>query len=192
MPEAFRHFGRQDHGVPVAVLAYAELSTMVQAYMERRYGIRVALAPVGGSFVGDLDGAEIRIDPAASGEQRLFLLGHLFGHTVQWNTDPAAFELGQPQAPPVPESLLPALLAYEREAASYGLTLFEEAGAGAVDPWYSNYSACDLDYLMHFYRTGEKSEFRAFWREGRPLLPAKAIPEFQPVRRVFRAGGVVI
>jgi len=174
------------------MIPFAEYGAAVHRHIERRYGIHVATVEVGGNFVGDLDGAEIRIDPSATPEQRLFLLGHLFGHTVQWNTDTAAFLLGQPQSPPVPEEALPPLLAYEREAASYGLALLAEAGAGAVEPWYSNYSACDLDYLTHYYRTGEKGEFRSFWREGRPLLAARTIPFFQPVRRVFRAQGVVI
>lgn len=174
------------------MIAFAEVAARVEAHIERRYGIPVVTDAVGGSFVGDLDGAQIRIDPAAGEEQRLFLLGHLFGHTVQWNTDPRAFELGQPQAPPVADDLLPALLDYEREAASYGLSLLADAGAGPVEPWYSDYSACDLAYLLHYYRTGEKGEFRSFWREGSLLLQAKPIPAFQPVRRVFRSTGVVI
>ena len=174
------------------MIAFAEVAARVEAHIERRYGIPVVTGAVGGSFVGDLDGSAIRIDPAAGDEQRLFLLGHLFGHTVQWNTDPRAFALGQPQAPPVADELLPALLEYEREAAAYGLALLAEAGAGTVEPWYSDYSACDLAYLMHYYRSGEKAEFRSFWREGRPPLALKPIPRFQPVRRVFRADGVVI
>jgi hypothetical protein len=174
------------------MIPFAETCALVEPHIELRYGIRVVTRAVGASFVGDLDGAEIHIDPAAGAEQRLFLLGHLFGHTVQWNTDAQAFALGQPQAPPVREDLLPALLDYEREAASYGLSLFAECGTGSVEPWYSDYSGCDLAYLMHYYRTGEKSEFRSFWCEGRPLLPLKPIPPFQPTRRVFRSTGVVI
>lgn len=174
------------------MISFAEACALVQPHIERRFAVRVVTCAVGGSFVGDLDGAEIRIDPSASPEPRLFLLAHLFGHTVQWNTDPAAFALGQPQSPPVSEDLLPALLAYEREAASYGLGLLAGAGVGPVEPWYSNYSACDLDYLAHFYRTGEKGHFPAFWRDDRPLLPLRRIPPFQPLKRVFRAEGVVI
>ena len=98
---------------------------------------------------------------------------------------PKPFVLGQPQTPPVAEDRLPALLDYEREAAAYGLSLLAEAGAGPVEPWYSDFSACDLAYLMHYYRAGE-SDFRSFWLDGRPALAAKPIPDFQPARRVFR------
>lgn len=174
------------------MIPFAEAGARVEAHLVRRYEIEVVTGAVGGNFIGDLDGAEIRIDPACGPEQRLFLLGHLFGHTVQWNTDASAFRLGQPQAPPVDEDLLPALLAYEREAAAYGLALLVEAGAGPVVPWYSDYSACDLEYLMHYYRTGEKGEFGSFWRPGRPPLALKPIPAFRPARRVFRATGVII
>jgi len=174
------------------MIPFAEAGACVQMQIVRRYGIRVVTANVGASFVGDLDGAEIRIDPSATAEQRLFLLGHLFGHTVQWNTDERAFALGQPQLPPVSEELLPALLAYERQAAGYGVALFAGAGIGEVEPWYSNYSACDLSYLMHYYRTGEKAEFRSFWREDGPRVQPEPIPLFRPIRRVFRSTGVVI
>ncbi|MGO9257197.1 MAG: hypothetical protein ACLQU1_12965 [Bryobacteraceae bacterium] len=174
------------------MIPFAEVCARVEGRIERRYGIRVVTRAVGGGFVGDLDGAGIHIDPAAGAEQRLFLLGHLFGHTVQWNTDAEAFVLGQPQTPPVAEDRLPALLDYEREAAAYGLSLLAEAGAGPVEPWYSDYSACDLAYLMHYYRTGEKGDFRSFWLDGRPALAPKPIPAFQPTRRVFRSTGLVI
>jgi hypothetical protein len=175
-----------------SMIPFAQANARVEAHIVHRYGIPVVTRGVGGGFVGDLDGAEIHIDPDATAEQRLFLLGHLFGHTVQWNTDARAFALGQPQAPPVSEDLLPALLDYERDAAAYGLSLLAEAGAGPVEPWYSDYSACDLAYLVHYYRTGEKGDFRSFWRDGRPPLALKPIPPFQPARRVFRSTGVVI
>jgi hypothetical protein len=174
------------------MIRFAQVSARVEAWLTRCYGIPVVTGEVGGGFVGDLDGAEIRIDRAAGDEQRLFLLGHLFGHTVQWNTDEGAFALGRPQTPPVSEAVLPSLLAYEREAAAYGLALLAEAGAGPVEPWYSDYSACDVAYLMHYYRTGERGEFRSFWRDATPPLAAKCVPPFRPVRRVFRSTGVVI
>jgi hypothetical protein len=67
-------------------------------------------------FIGDLDGSEIHIDCAVTAEQRLFLLAHLFGLTVQWNISLDTFAIGQPRH--VDEPLLPAIMAYEREAAS--------------------------------------------------------------------------
>lgn len=171
---------------------FPELSARVQQYIEGRYGIRVVTRDIPDPLIGDLDGAEIHVDFAITPEQRLFLLAHLFGHTVQWNTSPEAFDKGQLLRPPVDEALMPTLLAYEREAAGYGLALLHDAGILQADQWLSDYSACDLAYLAHFYRTGEKRNAMSFWRQDTPLVEPGAIPAFTPVRRVFRMTGVVI
>ena len=47
----------------------------VQARIESSHGIGVVTRDIQDPLTGDLDGAE----------ERLFLLGHLFGHMVQWN-----------------------------------------------------------------------------------------------------------
>jgi len=119
-------------------------------------------------------------------------VAHLFGHTVQWNGSDAAFEIGRLFQPPVEEGLLATIMAYEQEAASYSLSVFHQAGISDADQWLSDYSACDLAYLGHFYRTGEKKAFREFWRDHARLIAAKPIPPFTPVKRLFRADGIVI
>ena len=45
-------------------------------------------------FTGDLDGSTILVDYDLDAEEALFILVHLFGHTVQWNVSPADRELG--------------------------------------------------------------------------------------------------
>jgi hypothetical protein len=60
--------------------------------------------------LGDLDGLEIQVDYALTAEEGLFLLEHLFGQTVQWNANPAAFEIGRQYRPPVEEDLFPQFL----------------------------------------------------------------------------------
>jgi len=135
---------------------------------------------------------EIHIDPGVSPEQRLFLLAHLFGHTVQWNLNARAFEIGKLFEPPVPEDLLAEILDYEREAARYALALFQEIGIAGMDQWLSDHSACDLAYLRHYYRTGEKRSFQSFWRENTERIEPEVVPPFTPTRRVFRCDGVVI
>ena len=164
----------------------------VEEHIQRNYRIRVLTIDVPDPLTGDLDGAEIDIDYALDAEQRLFLLGHLFGHTVQWNVNPQAFELGQIHEPPVAENLMPAILEYEREAAAFGLALFHEANVRHLDQWFSDYTTCDMAYLAHFYRTGEKRGFRTFWQDGTPLIEARPIPPFTPRQRVFRHTGIVI
>jgi len=171
---------------------FAAWCAELEKHLTSRYGIPVVTRDIPDPLTGDLNGAEIHIDWAVTPEQRLFLLAHLFGHTVQWNIDQRKFTLGRPQRLPVRDDLLPALLDYEREAAAYGLTLLHQASITAADQWYGDYSACDAAYLMHYYRTGEKSDFRSFWRDGAGTLTPLAIPPFKPARRIFRLDGVVI
>lgn len=171
---------------------FAACCEKVEHLLTTRYGIRIVTRDVPDPLLGDLDGAEIHIDYAVSPEERLFLLAHLFGHTVQWNVLPGARELGQQQTPPVPEDTLAAVLDYEWEAARYSLFMMHEAGVTGLDQWLADYTASDLAYLSHFYRTGEKRSFSEFRMVcERPLEPL-AIPPFTPEQHVFRLDGIVI
>ena len=173
-------------------IPFAEYFARVQECLERIYGIRVVIRDIPDPLIGDLDGAEIHIDPACNPEQRLFLAAHLFGHTAQWNVDPHAFELGTRYRPPVEKKEIPAILDYEREAAAYALQMLHQIGITDIDQWFSDYAACDEAYLLHYYRTGEKREFRTFWRDKVPRVQPKPVPPFTPVKRRFRMKGVVI
>jgi hypothetical protein len=174
------------------MIPFAEYSQRVERHIQKAYGVRVVTRDVPDPLTGDLNGAEIHVDYAVTAEQRLFLLAHLFGHTVQWNLSLGAFELGRPQAPPVSEDCLPALMDYEREAAGYGLGLLHEIGIMDLDQWFADYAACDAAYLRHYYVTGEKREFLSFWREGTSRLQPQPVPRFTPKSRSFRGDGVVI
>ncbi|MBZ5530267.1 MAG: hypothetical protein LAO20_02445 [Acidobacteriia bacterium] len=176
-------------------IPFSDYAALVQERLEKVYGIPVITRDIPDPLTGDLDGAEIDIDYLTTPEQRLFLLGHLFGHTVQWDTDPGSFELGKQVQPPVDEKLFPAILAYEGEAGRYGLTLLRESGVTSADvhQWFSNYTASDQAYLLDFYRSGAKHhDFKSFWRDNAPLVEPKPIPPFKPKKRVFRMDGVVI
>lgn len=164
----------------------------VEPYIERRYGIPVVVGDVANPFTGDLDGGEIRVDHDLDAEEAVFILVHLFGHTVQWNTSARAREIGaQVVRDPNPE-LLAELERYEREACRYSLQLFHEAGVHHLDAWLSDFAACDFNYLRHFYTTGEKKPFKSFWASGAPLLEPLAIPDFEPTVWRSRWDGVVV
>jgi hypothetical protein len=172
--------------------AFTHYAARVQQHLETTYNLRVVTRDITDPLTGDLDGAEIHIDYAVSPEERFFLLAHLFGHTVQWNIDPRAFELGKPHPPPVDETLLPAIREYEREAATYALWMLHQIDIYDADEWFCNYTACDMEYLVHFYRTGEKREFKSFWREHSPPIAPRPVPFFTPTKRAFRLDGIVI
>jgi hypothetical protein len=173
-------------------IPFDEYSVRVQKHLENTYGIRIVTRDIPDPLTGDLDGVEIDIDYAVSPEQRLFLLAHLFGHTVQWNVDPAKFEIGRQYRPPVDEALIPAVISYEAEAAGYGLALLHQIAITDIDQWFCDYTACDQEYLLHFYRTGEKRDFRSFWGRNASLITPQPIPSFVPTRRAFRMNGIVI
>jgi hypothetical protein len=174
------------------MIPFADYCRRVEQHIQTAYGIRIVTRDIPDPLTGDLNGAEIHIDYAITSEQRLFLLAHLFGHTVQWNSSPTAYELGQPRLPPVSADRIPALMDYEREAASYALALLHELAITDTDQWFADYAACDAAYLQHFYVTGEKQDFLNFWRDGTPLIQPKQIPAFKAIMRSFRGDGIVI
>jgi hypothetical protein len=174
------------------MIPFADYCVQVEQHIEKAYGIRIVTRDIPDPLTGDLNGAEIHIDCAVTPEQRLFLLAHLFGHTVQWNTDPAAYDLGQPRKPPVSADCLPALMNYEHEAAGYARRLLEEIGITETTQWFADYAACDAAYLRYYYVTAEKRDFQTFWQPGAPLIEPRPIPRFTPITRSFRTDGIVI
>ena len=168
-----------------------EVFAIVERRIEDRWGVPVVITDVPHPFTGDLDGAEIKVDFQLSIEDAVFILVHLFGHTVQWNISPEARAIGsETHTSWTPEALARAA-AYEREAAGYSLQLLHECDIHDLDQWISDFAACDTAYLMHLYRTGEKLPFRTFWRDTQPLVSPTPIPPFQPQRWMTRWGTVV-
>ncbi len=174
------------------MIPFAQYCRKVKHHIEAHYGIRVITRDVPDPLTGDLNGAEIHLDYALTPEQRFFLLAHLFGHTIQWNVKSDAYELGQPRKPPVPQDEIPALMEYEREAAGYALGMLHSIGIRDVDQWLSDYTACDMAYLGHYYCTGERRDFLSFWRDHTPLVEARPIPDVTLIKRPMRSDGVVI
>jgi hypothetical protein len=171
---------------------FVELAERAEDYLAAKYHIPVHIRDVPKPFLGDLDGSQIDIDDDTEPAERLFLILHLFGHTVQWDTSARAREIGRPLPVPVSDELLPELLAYEREAAGYAVSLLHELGVTDLDQWFTDIAEADLGYLTHYYRTGEKRPVTEFFREKCPPVQPKSIPLFQPKQWISRADGVVI
>ena len=163
----------------------------VERLIEARYGVPVIVSDVPAPFTGDLDGAEIRVDYDLDPEDALFIIVHLFGHTVQWNVSPEARASAKHPGPWDADHLA-RLRAYEREACQYSLTLFHDAGVDGLDQWLADFSACDYRYLEHVFTTGEKPPFRSFWQPGQPRLETLPVPTFTPTRWWNRWDGVVV
>ena len=169
-----------------------QVFNIVEPYVEDRYQIPVLIRDVPDPFAGDLDGSEIHVDYAEDIESAVFILAHLFGHTVQWNTCPKARDIGYGILENPTEEQLAELMIYENDACRYSLQLLHDAGVHDLDQWLCDFSACDLRYLMHFYRTGEKRVLKSFWEEGAELLEPLPIPEFHPTKWITRFAGIVV
>jgi hypothetical protein len=164
----------------------------LRRHIEQRYGIGVRLLDLPAAFLGDLDGADIYLQHGPPTAATLFTLGHLFGHTVQWNLDARLRNLGgKPCCTYTPEDLQE-IAAYETDASRYALALLHQAGLADLDQWLTDFAACDLAYLDHYYRTGERLPPLDFWHDNRPLLAPLPIPPFTPHRFQTRTEGVVI
>ncbi|MEZ4457643.1 MAG: hypothetical protein R2882_14010 [Gemmatimonadales bacterium] len=145
------------------------------------YGLAVEVVDVTDPNTGDLDGRTILLDHLLTEEEKLFLLLHLFGHCVQWNTSPEARSVGQAEFQPVTEEEYRAVFEYEKEASRFGLQLLLEAGVAGAERWLTDLWYADWLYLQHFYRTGERRDPGEFHRAGaHPLLDPREIPPFTP------------
>jgi hypothetical protein len=164
----------------------------VERRIEDRWGIPVIVRDIPHPFTGDLDGAEIYVDHENDLENAVFIVAHLFGHTVQWNVSPDARDIGMTTRTTWSDEDLARLRRYEQEACRYSVQLFHDAGVRDLDQWLSDFAACDLAYLEHVYRTGEKRPFRSFWQDGAEILPPLPIPDFHPTRWWTRWSGVVV
>ena len=164
----------------------------VERLVEQRWGIPVRITDVPNPFTGDLDGHAIHVDHDLDVEDAVFILIHLFGHTVQWSVSERAREIGFARRETWTEDQLRELAEYESQACAYSLQLLHEAGVHDLDQWVSDFAACDTAYLMHFYRTGEKRPFRAFWQDNAPLLAPIEIPAFTPTVWLSRYDGTVV
>jgi hypothetical protein len=149
--------------------------------IEATYGLKVKLGPVTGSYTGQFDGLEIWVDPEKDPEEALFILVHLFGHTVQWNLDAHLREVGL-AVTGVKEEDLPRIYEYERQASQLALGLLAEIGQADLARWLTDCFGADWKFLSRFYRTGEKLRFEKHCGADEPLLSPLPIPHFTPQR----------
>jgi hypothetical protein len=159
----------------------------VERRIEDRYGIPVSISDVLDPNTGDFDGMRIQVDYDQDLESALFVLVHLFGHTVQWNISEEYRAIGHDLSIGKGEKELQAIYAYEKNATRYSLQLMHDVGVKTLDRWVSDWWAADWRYLEHYYRTGEKLDFRTLVQPGKAeVLTPLPIPEFKPQKWLSR------
>jgi len=146
------------------------------------YGVRVYVGDVRDPNTGTFDGAEIGIDWANDVDTSLFVLVHLFGHTVQWNTVAAYRTIDSRAVPGAAPEVLEEARLYEKNASRFGLSLLHEAGVTDRDQWISDWWGSDWKYLSTYYATGKLPEWSSCRSTGHPRLEPLAIPAFTPTR----------
>jgi hypothetical protein len=146
------------------------------------YAIRVYIGDVQDPNTGTFDGAEIGIDYANDLEMSLFVLVHLFGHTVQWNTVPAYRTIDTRVKPGAPAEVIEEARVYETNASRFGLSLLHDAGVVDRDQWISDWRGSDWKYLSTYYATGKLPVWSECRSTGHPLLEPLPIPAFTPHR----------
>lgn len=178
--------------MPVSEARFREIFNLLERTIEARWGIPVVVRDVPAPFTGDLDGEAIDVDHDLPVDEAVFILLHLFGHTVQWNVSERMREVGLAPVEGASEALLREIEAYEREAGRYSTQLLHELGIRELDQWLADYTHADVRYLLHFYRTGEKLALERVWEEGQPRIEPLPIPVFHPTRWISRREGVVV
>lgn len=159
----------------------------VELLLEQRYGIGVSISDVLDPNTGDFDGTHIKIDYDQDLEMALFVLVHLFGHTVQWNISAEFRAIGLETSPGKSDEMLAKIYDYERDATRYSMRLLHDAGVTELDRWVSDWWQADWEFLVHFYRTGEKLDSRKLLVAGKgELLTPLDIPPFELQRWVSR------
>lgn len=129
---------------------------------------------------GEFDGLNIWVEAEQPTEQALYVLLHLFGHSVQWNVDAELRALGLDVSLVKTEEELQRIFVYEQQASALALTLLHSVGVDYLDQWISNWFYADWMWLKHLYQTGEKVDYCAYWKNDAEMLTPVPLPDFTP------------
>ena len=117
----------------------------VERFIETHYDIPVSICDVLDPNTGDFDGASIQVDYDQDLEMALFVLIHLFGHTVQWNVSDTLRHLGQAsQTGGKSDEELRLIYAYERDAYERDAMIRTDSHKYALDQRGEGYMLYDL------------------------------------------------
>src|SRR5450755_1837205 len=164
-----------------------EVYARVEQRIEEQYGVAVNILDVVDPNTGDFNGEIIDVDFALDPEIALFVLLHLFGHTVQWNVSAEDRALGRDSSVGKTPEDLAKIRVYERDATRYSVALLHELSVTDLDQWLSDLWLADWKYLEHYYTTGQTLDFRSLVRPGAcECLTPLPIPPFKPHKWVSR------
>lgn len=118
-----------------------------------QYGLRVDRCDLGLN-TGEFDGESIKLNSLCPSDMSLFVLAHLFGHTVQWCVSESARQIGLKKfSAPVDEVSLMLVKEYEKNASQIGASLLVSVWdyPVAIWNWVGNWFDADWKYLRDLY-----------------------------------------
>lgn len=164
----------------------------IRSLIEKKYCLTVTTQPLIDDRTGEFNGRFINIDSSQDVEEQLFLLLHLFGHSIQWAVSDYWRELGLKQ-PGFDEfddyrfellKRIDEIYEYEEEASSYGMALLHEAKIYCLDQWLSDWFHADWKFLHRVYKNGFKKEYLQdfkgqYFEYFTEIINPKSIPIFE-------------
>lgn len=163
---------------------FLRFKQFLSRYIETKYSIKIEekVTVDNDKYLGGYDGKCIYVKECISEEYKLFLIAHLFGHTVQLgSTDKYNnIESELPISSKKNKELI-SLKEYEEEAASYAIFLLNNSLDVDMQQWFSDWSAADWEYFIKIKDLDQKKENNNKLKlvYGKPLIESKAIPDFK-------------
>lgn len=165
---------------------YADPLLRVMKLVEANYNLSVLFKKLEYPITGDFDGTTIWISNELNNEAGLFILLHIFGHTIQFNKSEELRKIGLTRFGPdnINPEIMKTIEEYEKGASELGINLLHMASVDYLDQWLSDWYNADWAYLKKLYETGMKPDpksvkVRFMIYESEILLPA-LIPDFKP------------
>ena len=130
---------------------------------------------------GTFDGLDIVLHSGNEPQLQIFILLHLFGHSVQWVAPSLEHTLDGIQNKDDLQKFLFFLRQYEFEAARFGLQLLHEGGITEADEWFTEMVDIDWQYVRMYYLSGviPSLEDAAALSTKPPKIEPLAIPELR-------------
>lgn len=124
---------------------------------------------------GTFDGFTIAVSSRQMPSPMVFILLHLFGHSVQC-CSPSESEIVNRFFAAPHDKKIDVLADYEFRAAQFGLQLLHETEYFELDQWFTDYVHADHNMVATYYKTGIVPHISTCLDCGKELIKAAPIP----------------
>ena len=174
---------QRDRALELNNSTFASFAPKLAEYLQGQHHLNISIERLSNGASAIFDGTSIKLSETQSDEKHVFIMLHLTGHAAQlatrpeWrNAEPEVFDL---RINPGNEEKI---RDYEIEASGYGVQILHELGKADLVPWFEQLAAVDLEYFIHFCKTGEFGEQEQFLGTVPQSIERRKLPTFQPVK----------